>query len=295
MQRARLRRFRASSCLEDRPPARGGRVLKVHVLASGSKGNAVLVEDGNSALLVDAGLSARELERRLQSVGREPAALQGILITHEHGDHVRGVRLFAQRHDLPVYATEGTWRGMGADALRDLAPLRRTVVHRTEILVPGCGLRALPIRTEHDTECSVGYVLTSGCGSYRAGIATDMGHGGKMHQDLAECGLLVLEFNHDAAMLNRNPRYPRSLKDRILGNRGHLSNDQAARLLQNLFNNGRERRLTSLVLAHLSEQNNTPELALEAARSVLRIFQLEEHVELKVAGPDATVTIAVRR
>jgi len=269
--------------------------MKIHVLASGSAGNAVLVEDGASALLVDAGLSARELERRLRLVGREPAALQGILITHEHGDHVRGVRLFARRHELPVYATEGTWRGLDAEAIAELAPLWRPVNHGTEIEVPGCGIRVRPIRTEHDTNWPVGYVFTSCCGRYRGGVATDMGHEGLMPRELAGCNLLVLEFNHDVAMLKRNPKYPKSLKERILGSEGHLSNEQAARLLQKMFHIDREQRLESLVLAHLSEQNNTPELALEAARGVLRHFRLEERVELHVAGPSAPVTIAIRR
>ncbi len=246
-------------------------------------------------MLVDAGLSARELERRLRLVGHEPAELQGILITHEHGDHVRGVRLFARRHSLPVYATEGTWRGMAVETFEELAPLRQLVLHRTELEVPGCGIRALPIRIEHDTNWPVGYMFTSGCGRYKAGVATDMGHEGLMPRELAGCNLLVLEFNHDVTMLKRNPRYPKSLKDRILGSEGHLSNEQAAHLLQKMFHIELEPRLESLVLAHLSEQNNTPELALEAARAVLRHFRLEHKVELKVAGPDAPVTIAVRR
>ena len=268
--------------------------MKIHVLASGSAGNAILVEDGASALLVDAGLSARELERRLRLVGREPSELQGILITHEHGDHVRGVRLFARRHALPVYATEGTWKGMGAEVLEELGPLCNRVNHRTALVIPACGITALPIRIEHDTNWPVGYVLTSGCGSYRAGVATDMGHEGLMPRELAGCHLLVLEFNHDVGMLKRNPKYPKTLKDRILGDGGHLSNEQAARLLQKMFHIDHGHHLESLVLAHLSEHNNTPELALEAARAVLRHFHLEHRIEVKVAGPDAPVTIAVR-
>lgn len=228
-------------------------------------------------------------------VGHAPAGLQGILITHEHGDHVRGVRLFARRHALPVYATEGTWRGMDAGLLEELGPLGRPVQHLTALAVPGCGIGVLPVHTEHDTNAPVGYVFTSGCGRYRAGVATDMGHEGLMPRELAGCHLLVLEFNHDVAMLKCNPRYPKRLKDRILGSAGHLSNEQAARLLQKMFHLDHGQRLESLVLAHLSEQNNTPELALEAARTVLRRFRLESRIELKVAGPAEPVTVAVRR
>lgn len=208
---------------------------------------------------------------------------------------MRGVRLFAGRHRLPVYATEGTWQGLGGETHRELGPLWRRVNVNVEVAVAGCGIRALPIRTEHDTNWPVGYVFTSCCGRYRAGVATDTGHDAHLPNALAGCNLLVLEFNHDVAMLKGNPRYPKSLKDRILGSEGHLSNEQAARLLQKMFHIDREQRLESLVLAHLSEQNNTPELALAAARAVLRHFRLEERVDVRVAGPDEPVTVSVRR
>jgi phosphoribosyl 1,2-cyclic phosphodiesterase len=221
--------------------------------------------------------------------------LQGILITHEHGDHVRGVRVFARRHALPVYATEGTWKGMGAAVLEELGPLCNNLSHRTELVIPECAMTALPIRTEHDTNWPVGYVFTSGCGGYRAGVATDMGHEGLMPRELAGCHLLVLEFNHDVGMLKRNPTYPKSLKDRILGDGGHLSNEQAARLLRKMFHIAGEPRLQALVLAHLSEHNNTPELALREARAILGSFRLDGKVEVKVAGPDEPVTVEIRR
>jgi phosphoribosyl 1,2-cyclic phosphodiesterase len=254
------------------------------------------VEDRDSALLVDAGLSAREIERRLRIVGREPAGLQAVLLTHEHSDHVRGVRVFAARHGIPVYATEGTWRGLDEETRRELAPLRQVVSYRMEIRdIPGCGITVLPVRTEHDTNAPAGYVLTSSCGRFRAGVATDMGHEGHVPRELASCSLLVLEFNHDVALLRRNPRYPKHIKDRILGASGHLSNEQAARLLELMFRIGHGQRLESLVLAHLSEENNTPELALDAARRVLQNFRLHEQVEVKVAGPAEPVTVAVRR
>ena len=271
--------------------------MKVHVLASGSTGNAVLVEDGESRLLVDAGLSARELERRLALVGCPAAgAVQAILLTHEHTDHVRGVRVFAARHGIPVFATAGTWRGLDAETRAALGALRREVSHRLEVRdIPGCGIVALPVRTAHDTNAPVGYVLTSACGRHRAGVATDMGHEGLMPRELAGCSLLVLEFNHDVELLRRNTRYPRQLKERILGDGGHLSNEQAARLLQKMFHLGHGQRLESLVLAHLSEENNTPALALAAAREVLERFRIHERVEVKVAGPHAPVTVSIRR
>jgi phosphoribosyl 1,2-cyclic phosphodiesterase len=269
--------------------------VRVHVLASGSKGNAILVEDGDHRLLVDAGLSARELERRLRLVGCwPPALLQGILITHEHSDHVRGLRLLATRHGIPVFATRGTFEGMDEEDGRELRPLWTGVDHGRPFAVPGCGMQVLPVHIPHDTNHPVGYVVTSSCGRYRAGIATDLGHEERMVEALTECNLLVLEFNHDERLLRGNRKYPESLKKRILGDEGHLSNAQAADLLGKLLHPYRGQRLESLVLAHLSEQNNTPELALAAARGILSRFRLEGRVELRVAGPAEPVTVQVR-
>jgi len=224
-----------------------------------------------------------------------PCRLQGLLLTHEHSDHVRGARLFASRHGIPVFSTAGTFVGLGEEASAELGPLWTGISHGLPVTVPGCRIGVVPISVEHDTRGPVGFVFTSVCGKYRAGVATDMGHAGLVARELAGCHLLVLEFNHDVALLKANRKYPRVLKERILGNVGHLSNEQAAQLLRKIFHIAGEPRLQSLVLAHLSEQNNTPELALREARLILGSCSLDGKVEVKVAGPAEPVTVEIRR
>ena len=264
--------------------------MKIHVLASGSTGNCALVQAGGASVLVDAGLSGSELERRLASVGADARDLSGMLITHEHADHVRGAGVLARRHRIPVYLTRGTHEA----ERRHLGELP-TVIHiepGREFELGGLGVR--PFSTPHTRQGGglaepVAYVFFHG-GS-KAGYATDLGHPtGLMAQHLAGCRLLVLEFNHDPAMLLGGP-YPWPVKQWIKGQGGHLSNEQAARLLERVLHD----RLDGLVLAHLSETNNTPELARRAAHETLERFRLHERVELRVAGPDAPVTVSFRR
>lgn len=266
--------------------------MKIHVLASGSKGNCALLEAGATRLLVDAGLSGREITRRLAGVGCGPDELGGILVTHEHVDHVRGAGILARRHRIPVFLTEKTHRAERGHlgelpAVRHIAPGSPFEVG--EVVVR-------PFLTQHTSQGGasadpVGYVFFHG--GAKAGYATDLGHPtGLMAAHLAACQLLVLEFNHDRELLRRCGR-PEHVKQWIRGNEGHLSNEQGAQLLKNLLHLGQ--RLETLVLAHLSEENNTPLLALEAARAVLRDFNLEEQVDLRVAGPDEVVTVSVRR
>ena len=231
--------------------------IGISVLASGSKGNAVFVEGPEGALLVDAGLSAREILRRLDLLGVDPGRLSGILVTHDHSDHLRGVRVLAKRLGLTVYGTEGTLSAAGLPESCSTRPFLSG--GRFEV----AGFEVQSFSLPHDAADPVGYVLTRG--GARIGIATDLGYATALiRKRLAACGLLVLEFNHDERMLQEGP-YPWFLKQRIRSRRGHLSNDAAAQALQELFHPG----LQHLVLAHLSEVNNCPRLALGTARDVL--------------------------
>jgi phosphoribosyl 1,2-cyclic phosphodiesterase len=264
--------------------------VKIHVLASGSAGNCALLEAGGTSLLIDAGLSGSELERRIAAAGADARDLAGILITHEHADHVRGAGVLARRHRLPVYLTRGTHeaerRHLGElPAVNYIDPGREFEV---------CGVGVRPFSTPHTRQGGglaepVAYVFFHG--GAKAAYATDLGHPtGLMAQHLAGCRLLVLEFNHDPAMLVNGP-YPWPVKQWIRGQGGHLSNEQAARLLERVLHD----RLEGLVLAHLSETNNTPELARAAAREALARFRLQERVVVRVAGPDTSVSISLRR
>jgi len=241
----------------DQPETSAG-TLSVCVLASGSKGNAIYVSDGVTSLLVDAGLSAREIGRRLDSRGLNPAALSAILVTHEHGDHVHGVERLCRRYRLPVYLTPGTLHAVAA--LREL-PETRTF---------DCGrpfrvgtLTVHPFSISHDAEDPAGFTI--GVNGSRIGIATDLGHvTAVVREHLRGCRLLVLEANHDPDMLMDGP-YPWFLKQRIRGRTGHLSNSESGQLLAEIAHPG----LEQVILAHLSATNNTPEKALAAVNQAL--------------------------
>jgi phosphoribosyl 1,2-cyclic phosphodiesterase len=230
--------------------------VRLVVLGSGSAGNATCIEADGARVLIDAGFSARDLAARLQAVGVAPHRLDGVVITHEHADHVRGAALFSRTHRVPVWCTAATYRaaGLGRQGL---------FAHReVEAGVPFAvgGLRLVPFRVPHDAVETVGYRVESN--GTRIGYATDLGHdAAEVRAALGGCDLLVLEANHDVDMLRRGP-YPQGIKDRVLSRHGHLDNETTAGLLGDLT----EGRTRAVVLAHLSRTNNSPGLALDAAR-----------------------------
>lgn len=228
--------------------------MRVCLLASGSKGNSLYVETGDTRLLVDSGLSAIETGRRLASIGVNGADLHAILVTHEHNDHVRGVGTMARKHKIPVFISGPTRRQ--AEPL-----LRKTQVNEFEAGAPILfrDIEIDPFPITHDAADPVGFLLESGEG--KIGIATDLGIATRLVQEkLRNCRLLVLESNHDEQMLQDGP-YPWHLKQRIRSRHGHLSNTESAQLLEELLHSG----LEALFLAHLSEVNNDPALAMEAS------------------------------
>jgi phosphoribosyl 1,2-cyclic phosphodiesterase len=226
--------------------------IRFCVLASGSKGNAVYVSDGDTTVLVDAGLSGLELEKRMRLRNLAPERLDAIVVSHEHSDHIRGVGVMARRYRVPVYLTPGTGQS-GVSALGRVADL----VH----FQPGSPfcihtLAFHPFALPHDAADPSGFTVSSR--GVKLGIATDLGTAPAMIQaHLADCQALVLEANHDPRMLVEGP-YPWPLKQRIAGRTGHLSNPESRDLLGRVRHDG----LRHVVLAHLSETNNTPECAL---------------------------------
>jgi len=232
--------------------------MKICLLASGSKGNALLVCSGRSRLLVDAGLSARELGRRLNLVGIAPDSLDAVLITHEHIDHVRGLAVLSRRWNLPVYLHHAAVAALPAQQRPEhLLEFESGV----EFGIGDLAVRAFPVT--HDAAAPVGFSVTGAFG--RLGIATDLGIATRLvSEELSRCRCLILEANHDEAMLRDGP-YPWPLKQRIKGSHGHLSNRACAELLGQLCWEG----LEAVFLAHLSETNNDPRLAATAASQVL--------------------------
>ncbi len=248
-------------------------------LYSGSSGNALLVLADGAAILVDAGLPGRVVAEALAAAGVAPEQLSGILVTHEHSDHVKGVGILARRYRLPVYANAGTWRGM-LPLIGEIPPAQVRVFETERDFYLG-GINVLPYKTPHDANESVGFVFQSG-GS-KLSILTDAGHiNERMLDAVSGSGLILIESNHDVEMLKAG-RYPFPLKRRILGDEGHLSNDACGAALTALYGRGVRRA----VLGHLSRENNFESLALETVRAALRASDVpDEAFALSVAHRD---------
>lgn len=232
--------------------------MRVCLLASGSKGNAIYIETRESRVLVDAGLSAREIEARLAAIGVRGDELDAVLLTHEHSDHCRGLGPLVRRHRLPLFVhskTLGAMPNLGKiEEVREFDSGSRIHFRDLEIGV---------FATTHDASAPVGFTLTGGQG--QVGIATDLGIATRLVKDaLQKSRVLILESNHDEEMLRDGP-YPWPLKQRVRSNHGHLSNAASADLLQALLWDG----LEAVFLAHLSEVNNLPALAAASADRVL--------------------------
>jgi phosphoribosyl 1,2-cyclic phosphodiesterase len=234
--------------------------VKFCVLGSGSKGNAIFVQSGTTAILVDGGFSGREIAQRLSRIDRDISCLKAVFVTHEHHDHICGVGVVSRRCRVPVFANEGTYRGAG----KTLTKLFKRSEFETGEAVKFDGLRIRSFAISHDTADPVGFVIDDGDTSL--GICTDTGIPTRLiSRRLARCDALVLEFNHDPVMLKNGP-YPQSLKQRVNSSQGHLSNGDGADLLNSVLHDG----LRQVVLAHLSETNNLPEIAYKEAEKVVR-------------------------
>ena len=227
-------------------------MISFSVLGSGSKGNAVFVETTETTLLIDCGFSGKETAKRLECIGKCIDDVEAILVTHEHNDHIAGVGVLARKLKIPVYANEGTFCG----GERKLGKIEKRILFETGRSFTFKDLNVKPFRVSHDTEDPVGYVLEDG--SSRFGYCTDTGKATQlMTQRLKGCHGLVLEFNHDPGMLKNGP-YPLSLQQRVRSSHGHLSNQDATEFLNAIYHDN----LTNVVLAHLSETNNLPEMAI---------------------------------
>ena len=251
-------------------------------LRSGSNGNALLAQGGGTRVLIDAGLSGREMERLLGERGTGPDTLQGILISHEHSDHIKGAGILSKRWNLPVYATEATWAAMEGKPGIDGVALknRRTFAPGEDFYIRDLAIS--PFSIPHDAADPVGFSVLYG--GRKLCVATDLGHidSGWMRA-LAGANLVLLESNHDPDLLRSHARYPARLKVRILGRNGHLSNADCGSALTRLAQAG----LTHVILGHLSGETNTPALAYETVVQVLR----ESGVS---AGKDILVDLAYR-
>jgi phosphoribosyl 1,2-cyclic phosphodiesterase len=255
--------------------------MKIHILGSGSKGNAIVLETDHTRVLVDAGFGTRTLAQRMRALDVAPESISALVITHEHGDHICGAASAARKWRWPVYATPGT--------LRALRQRRHIAAHpiepRRELVVDDLSLRF--VRTPHDAEESIALVATDLESGIRTGVVYDLGHvTPRLAAHFTQLDALLLESNHDDDMLREGP-YPWVVKQRIAGPRGHLSNGDAAVLARSCVHRG----LGHLILCHLSQNNNRPEVALRTMRSGLRGTGFRG--QLAAASQDRPMTVAV--
>lgn len=253
-------------------------------LASGSSGNVILVGEENRHLLVDCGISGKGFLHNLQQLNIPSTEIEGIVVTHEHIDHIRGVGVLARKLKIPIYATTGLWKVM-SHSIGKLEEHQRIEIQDS---FPCAGLDVLLYPTSHDSRESYGLKISrrkhNGKRELAIGIATDSGRvTQEMHRHLKGCDALVVEANYDEERLWQGP-YPMYLKKRITGHYGHLDNSQSGEGLAEWIEGNTQR----VMLAHLSEENNTPQIALTTVTRILR--------ELNTAQkcPDVLVQVAPR-
>ena len=249
-------------------------------LYSGSSGNVLFCQYGRTRVLVDAGKPGRTIEEALKGIGADIGTVSGVLITHEHSDHISGAGVLARKYHLPLYATAETWQAMEGKIGTVPAELKREIRAGQDFYLGDLGVSSFSI--PHDAADPVGYRLWGGRNS--VSTATDLGHfSEEIFREIAGSSLILLESNHDPDMLRANPHYTAQLKKRILGDWGHLSNEACSRALLRLIAAGTE----NLILGHLSGENNTPELARRVSLCAMEQEGLRP-------GEDVRVTVALR-
>lgn len=234
--------------------------MRLCSIASGSSGNCIYTGSDHTHLLVDAGISKKRVEFGLESLDLKGEELGGIFVTHEHADHIQGLGVFSRKYEIPIYGSPGTIAGIRA--CKSLGKMPEGLLHEVsadEDFVIG-DLKVHPFRISHDANEPTGYRIFQGDKS--VAVATDIGiYDDYTVANLADLDALVLEANHDLQMLEVGP-YPYQLKRRVMGDKGHLSNELSGRLLCEILHD----HLKKVVLGHLSKENNFPELAYETVK-----------------------------
>lgn len=251
--------------------------MKITALASGSKGNCTLVETDKAKVLIDAGISLQEIEQKLAILNVNPKEINGILITHEHIDHIKSAGAFSRKYNCPIYANHEEWPIL-LQKLGNLQPENKKSFIQSEFIINDMGVRSFEL--SHDSFSCFGYSIFEG--DKKFSIATDLGFAPlKVIENLKGSSLIMLEANHDENLLLNNPKYSLTLKKRILSNKGHLSNTLCSNVIANLVGGN----LQQVVLSHLSEENNSPSLAYGTIKQQLLEKGIEEgkHVFIDVA------------
>lgn len=245
-------------------------MFEISVLASGSSGNCFYIGTDKADILIDAGISCRQICRRLEKIGKSIQNIQGIFITHEHTDHIQGIDVLKRRYDIPIYLNKGT---------RDHCSLSITNAYiiKTDKAFNFRGLQILPFAKSHDAHEPVSYLIINE--GKKVAVITDVGYCcDNVKYSLQECDVVILEANHDIEMLHNGP-YPPDLKKRIAGTCGHLSNHDAAMAV---FEHARK-NLRYALLSHLSVYNNTPECALQTFTSIIKQRDDLKHLKTQLS------------
>jgi len=251
-------------------------MLNLISLFSSSKGNSTYVFSENTKLLVDAGVSSKRLTESLNKLNVNPEDISGILITHEHSDHIKGIKVFAKKYNTPVFASKKTWNALVSLELP--YNLKNEFIPTQEFKIGDINI--LPFSIPHDAIDPCGFNLI--CSENKVTVATDIGHiTTNLLKSFENSETILLESNHDVSML-RAGNYPYHLKQRIFGNTGHLSNVTSAETVEYLIKKGTK----NFILAHLSEENNLPSLALETVKSRLLVNNIDlTGISIEVAKP----------
>jgi len=236
--------------------------LRFSVLASGSTGNAFYIESDEQRLLVDAGLSGKQLDRLFSEVGVNPATLSGILVTHEHSDHIKGLGIIARKYNLPIYANDKTWKAMEG-SIGKLTPDQKFHFNMEEVKTFG-DMDVESFGVSHDAAEPMFYVFHKD--GKKVALVTDLGYvSERIKKTVEDADAYIFEANHDVEML-RMGRYPWSVKRRILGDSGHVSNEDCGLALSEVISN----RTKRIYLAHLSQDNNMKDLARMSVEQILK-------------------------
>lgn len=250
-------------------------MMRVCNLSSGSDGNLTYIESSGAKVLLDAGLSASEITKRLSLLKVTPYDINAILITHEHSDHIKGLDVFATKYNIPVYVHTKGYRAL-CSKLKKASEIKFVIFDDMDFMIGD--LKVSNYELPHDSAYCSGFSFCEN--KKRVSILTDCGHTNpEVLSKISGSILVYLEANHDVEMLKNNPKYPEMLKRRILGNRGHLSNLSAAEVIEALANGGTKQ----IMLSHLSRENNTPELAYNTICEYLKQHGVIEGKDIKIA------------
>lgn len=250
--------------------------MKFCSLYSGSSGNSIFIASEQAKILIDAGLPGKKIDEALRSIEQNPESIDGIFITHEHSDHIKGVGVLSRKYDIPIYANANTWSAMEANVGKIKEHNIKIMDRRSILQIKDLEIKSFNI--PHDAVAAVGYTVHAN--GKQASVATDFGvYTEEIRDNIKDSQVVLLESNHDVNMLKFGP-YPYNLKRRILSEVGHLSNEDCGKAIVDILKHGSRKKV---ILGHLSGTNNHPDLAYQTVLSVLQENNIEQNKDIYLA------------